>query len=78
MDKEMKQYFELINMIDDIALYKEQPTDEDLLLIETKAKEYNIIVVDFADANCSIYVNTWYDVIMDFKKQFETGERVSI
>jgi hypothetical protein len=69
-------YTELANLIDKVALGGDNaPSTEK---IEALAKEADIDVQDYADANCEGNVNTWLDVVLDIRTQFKNGDRVAI
>lgn len=68
-------YYALVNVIDGIALRDAKPTTEELTVINTLSAISDTTIEDFADANNVTTFGNWTEVIQDFKRQFETGER---
>lgn len=71
----MNGYYSIVNIIDDIASKARKTTEHDLALIKGIAKESNICVEDFADANNCGKCFTWEEVIGAFRSMWASGER---
>lgn len=71
-------YYDLVNLIDKIAVDAREATAEEMQTIENLAKRGEIEVADFADANDCGYQDNWNGVIETFAELIKSGERVAI
>ena len=76
--REARNYYMIINIIDDIAKNERKVTEHEMELIKGIAKENNIYVDDFADANDCGKCFTWEEVIGAFRAMWASGERESL
>lgn len=75
---EFNAYIDLVNLIDKTALADKKANTEEITRIKGLAEKAEINLYDFADANNCGEVNSWEDVVEDFRKQFKNGDRVSV
>ena len=76
--REARNYYMIINIIDDITKSERKAMEHEMELIKGIAKENNIYVDDFADANDCGKCFTWEEVIGAFRALWASGERVSV
>ena len=76
--REIKSYYMIVNIIDDIAKNQRKATEHDMELIKGISKEAGIYVDDFADANDCGKCCTWEEVVGAFRVLWANGERFQI
>ena len=74
----VNSYYMITNIIDYITKNGKRATEDELGLIKGIAKEQDIYVEDFADANDCGKCYTWEEVIGAFRALWASGERVPI
>ena len=74
--REARNYYMIVNIIDDITKNGRRTTEHEMELIKGIAKESEIYVDDFADANDCGKCYTWEEVVGAFRALWAAGERI--
>lgn len=78
MNPEVEIYYQIMEILDDIALGNIALTMDVIFQLQELASEAGITIADIADANNCGDCRNWNDLIECLKAQFASGDRVAI
>lgn len=78
MNRRIETYYQIMNILDDIALGNRYLTTTELIQLQDLSAEGEHSIEDIADANNCGECHTWKELVDCLREQFTNGDRVPI